>query len=45
MMQVRVLNPGFMKYVHEVWLDKKGSYPSTGFMAVVLALHICGEVS
>ncbi|XP_026205852.1 CMP-N-acetylneuraminate-beta-galactosamide-alpha-2,3-sialyltransferase 1-like [Anabas testudineus] len=42
---VMVLNPAFMKYVHETWLDKKGKYPSTGFMAVVLALHICGKVN
>ncbi|XP_068431599.1 CMP-N-acetylneuraminate-beta-galactosamide-alpha-2,3-sialyltransferase 1-like [Clinocottus analis] len=41
---VMVLNPAFMRYVHEVWLRKKGHYPSTGFMALVLALHICDEV-
>ncbi|XP_054461945.1 CMP-N-acetylneuraminate-beta-galactosamide-alpha-2,3-sialyltransferase 1-like [Anoplopoma fimbria] len=41
---VMVLNPAFMRYVHHVWLRKKGSYPSTGFMALVLALHICDEV-
>uniref|UniRef100_A0A3B4WTL0 CMP-N-acetylneuraminate-beta-galactosamide-alpha-2,3-sialyltransferase 1-like n=1 Tax=Seriola lalandi dorsalis TaxID=1841481 RepID=A0A3B4WTL0_SERLL len=32
-------------YVHDTWLEKKGRYPSTGFMALVLALHICDEVS
>ncbi|XP_036001445.1 CMP-N-acetylneuraminate-beta-galactosamide-alpha-2,3-sialyltransferase 1 isoform X2 [Fundulus heteroclitus] len=41
---VMVLNPAFMKYVHEVWLKRRGTYPSTGFMALVLALHICDEV-
>ncbi|XP_067467622.1 CMP-N-acetylneuraminate-beta-galactosamide-alpha-2,3-sialyltransferase 1-like [Thunnus thynnus] len=41
---VMVTNPGFMRYVHEIWLEKKGKYPSTGFMAVILALHICDEV-
>ncbi|XP_070703074.1 CMP-N-acetylneuraminate-beta-galactosamide-alpha-2,3-sialyltransferase 1-like [Pempheris klunzingeri] len=41
---VMVLNPAFMKYVHEAWLQKRGSYPSTGFMALILALHICDEV-
>ncbi|XP_054462578.1 CMP-N-acetylneuraminate-beta-galactosamide-alpha-2,3-sialyltransferase 1-like [Anoplopoma fimbria] len=41
---VMVLNPAFMRYVHDVWLQKKGRYPSTGFMALVLALHICDEV-
>lgn len=42
---VMVVNPAFMKYVHETWLQKKGRYPSTGFMTVVLALHLCDQVS
>ncbi|KAL0994812.1 hypothetical protein UPYG_G00127470 [Umbra pygmaea] len=42
---VKVVNPVFMKYIHEVWLDYQGRYPSTGFMAVILALHICDEVN
>ncbi|XP_008419578.1 CMP-N-acetylneuraminate-beta-galactosamide-alpha-2,3-sialyltransferase 1-like [Poecilia reticulata] len=42
---VMVVNPAFMRYVHEIWLKKKGDYPSTGFMALILALHICDEVS
>ncbi|XP_068587364.1 CMP-N-acetylneuraminate-beta-galactosamide-alpha-2,3-sialyltransferase 1-like [Cebidichthys violaceus] len=41
---VMVLNPAFIKYVHDEWLQKKGSYPSTGFMTLVLALNICDEV-
>ncbi|XP_029299221.1 CMP-N-acetylneuraminate-beta-galactosamide-alpha-2,3-sialyltransferase 1-like [Cottoperca gobio] len=41
---VMVLNPAFVRYVHEIWLEKKGKYPSTGFVALVLALHICDEV-
>ncbi|XP_029022688.1 CMP-N-acetylneuraminate-beta-galactosamide-alpha-2,3-sialyltransferase 2-like isoform X2 [Betta splendens] len=41
---VTVLNPAFMKYVHESWLDSEGGYPSTGFMTLILALHICGDV-
>lgn len=41
---VMVINPAFMKYVHETWLKRKGRYPSTGFMALVMALHICDEV-
>lgn len=40
-----VVNPAFMQYVHEFWLEKKGDYPSTGFMALILALHVCDEVS
>ncbi|XP_062406748.1 CMP-N-acetylneuraminate-beta-galactosamide-alpha-2,3-sialyltransferase 1-like isoform X1 [Sardina pilchardus] len=39
-----VVNPTFMKYVHHVWLKKHGEYPSTGFMTVVLALHVCDQV-
>lgn len=42
---VMVINPAFMKYSHEIWLGKKGDYPSTGFMTFVLTLHVCDEVS
>ncbi|XP_029918841.1 CMP-N-acetylneuraminate-beta-galactosamide-alpha-2,3-sialyltransferase 1-like [Myripristis murdjan] len=43
---VMVLSPAFIKYVHEVWLDNLAhTYPSTGFMTVVLSLHMCDEVS
>ncbi|XP_028255346.1 CMP-N-acetylneuraminate-beta-galactosamide-alpha-2,3-sialyltransferase 1-like [Parambassis ranga] len=41
---VMVVNPEFMRYIHETWLKNKGKYPSTGFMALILALHICDEV-
>ncbi|XP_029976607.1 CMP-N-acetylneuraminate-beta-galactosamide-alpha-2,3-sialyltransferase 1 [Salarias fasciatus] len=40
-----ILNPAFMRYVHDVWLEKKGRYPSTGFMTVALSLQICDEVN
>ncbi|XP_040026243.2 CMP-N-acetylneuraminate-beta-galactosamide-alpha-2,3-sialyltransferase 1-like [Gasterosteus aculeatus] len=39
-----VVNPAFMRNIHQVWLQKKGAYASTGFMALALALHICDEV-
>ncbi|XP_028820160.1 CMP-N-acetylneuraminate-beta-galactosamide-alpha-2,3-sialyltransferase 1-like isoform X2 [Denticeps clupeoides] len=42
--KVMVLNPNFLKYVHENWLDKKGSYPSTGFLTLMMSLHICDRV-
>ncbi|XP_072303239.1 CMP-N-acetylneuraminate-beta-galactosamide-alpha-2,3-sialyltransferase 1-like [Eucyclogobius newberryi] len=42
---VLVVNPGFMKYVHTSWLLNRGRYPSTGFMTLVLAMHICDEVN
>uniref|UniRef100_A0A3Q3JA98 CMP-N-acetylneuraminate-beta-galactosamide-alpha-2,3-sialyltransferase 2 n=1 Tax=Monopterus albus TaxID=43700 RepID=A0A3Q3JA98_MONAL len=41
---VMVMNPAFMRYVHDAWLENEGKYPSTGFMAVILALHTCDEV-
>lgn len=39
-----IVNPAFMKYVHDGWLGRKGQYPSTGFMTLVLAIHMCEEV-
>ncbi|XP_070702149.1 CMP-N-acetylneuraminate-beta-galactosamide-alpha-2,3-sialyltransferase 1-like isoform X2 [Pempheris klunzingeri] len=42
---VMILNPAFMKYVHEIWLGKKGKYPSTGFLTLALSLQICDEVN
>ncbi|XP_036949323.1 CMP-N-acetylneuraminate-beta-galactosamide-alpha-2,3-sialyltransferase 1-like [Acanthopagrus latus] len=41
---VMVVNPAFMRCVHDSWLSKNGHYPSTGFMALILALRICDEV-
>ncbi|TSR63310.1 CMP-N-acetylneuraminate-beta-galactosamide-alpha-2,3-sialyltransferase 2 [Bagarius yarrelli] len=40
-----VIRPSFMRYVHEVWLDSHGRYPSTGFLSLVLSLHICDQVN
>ncbi|XP_008419583.1 CMP-N-acetylneuraminate-beta-galactosamide-alpha-2,3-sialyltransferase 1-like isoform X2 [Poecilia reticulata] len=42
---VMVISPAFMRYVHEVWLRKKKAYPSTGFMVLVAALHVCDQVN
>ncbi|XP_056154766.1 CMP-N-acetylneuraminate-beta-galactosamide-alpha-2,3-sialyltransferase 1-like, partial [Lampris incognitus] len=42
---VMVLNPAFIKYVHDIWLEKHGKYPSTGILALILSLHICDEVN
>lgn len=42
--QVMIYNPVFFKYVHEAWLEGHGHYPSTGFLSLLLALHICDEV-
>ncbi|XP_073668744.1 CMP-N-acetylneuraminate-beta-galactosamide-alpha-2,3-sialyltransferase 1-like isoform X2 [Paramisgurnus dabryanus] len=42
--KVMILHPEFMKYVHVNWTEYHGSYPSTGFLMVIFALHICDEV-
>uniref|UniRef100_A0A4W6DNI0 ST3 beta-galactoside alpha-2,3-sialyltransferase 1 n=1 Tax=Lates calcarifer TaxID=8187 RepID=A0A4W6DNI0_LATCA len=42
---VVILSPAFMKYVHFVWLKNKGHYPSTGFLTLILSMHMCDEVS
>ncbi|XP_074518236.1 CMP-N-acetylneuraminate-beta-galactosamide-alpha-2,3-sialyltransferase 1-like [Halichoeres trimaculatus] len=41
---VLILNPEFIHHVHHVWLKKKGGYPSTGFLTLILSLHMCDEV-
>ncbi|XP_054620659.1 CMP-N-acetylneuraminate-beta-galactosamide-alpha-2,3-sialyltransferase 1-like [Dunckerocampus dactyliophorus] len=41
---VMVVNPGFIAYVNRAWLGMRRGYPSTGFLAVILALHMCDEV-
>lgn len=33
-----------MKYVYDSWLQHHGRYPSTGFLSVIFALHVCDEV-
>ncbi|KAM6949512.1 CMP-N-acetylneuraminate-beta-galactosamide-alpha-2,3-sialyltransferase 1-like [Aplochiton taeniatus] len=43
--KIMVINPAFMKYVYEVWLDNSGRYPSTGFLTLIFAIHICDEVT
>ncbi|KAK3558067.1 hypothetical protein QTP86_007309 [Hemibagrus guttatus] len=43
--KVMIVNPEFMRYVYEKWLKKQGKYPSTGFIMLMLALHICDEVN
>ncbi|KAJ4920544.1 hypothetical protein JOQ06_024743, partial [Pogonophryne albipinna] len=43
--EVMILNPAFMKHVHENWLENKGRYPSTGFMTVILSLFMCDQIT
>uniref|UniRef100_A0A3Q3RNG5 CMP-N-acetylneuraminate-beta-galactosamide-alpha-2,3-sialyltransferase 1 n=1 Tax=Mastacembelus armatus TaxID=205130 RepID=A0A3Q3RNG5_9TELE len=44
-LQVLIYSPTFLKYVYESWLENHGRYPSTGFLTLLLAIHICDEVS
>lgn len=43
--KILVYHPLFMKYVYDNWLQHHGRYPSTGFLVVIFALHVCDEVS
>lgn len=43
--QVLIYSPTFFKYVFDTWLEGHGRYPSTGFLSLMLAVHICDEVS
>lgn len=45
LLQVLIYSPTFFKYVYESWLDGHGRYPSTGFLSLLFAIHICDEVS
>jgi beta-galactoside alpha-2,3-sialyltransferase (sialyltransferase 4B) len=42
--RVRIINPGFVKYLHQDWLEARGGFPSTGFIAMMIAVHVCDEV-
>ncbi|KAK2887617.1 hypothetical protein Q8A67_015845 [Cirrhinus molitorella] len=42
--KVMIIHPEFIKYVYESWLQKHGKYPSTGFITLIYALHICDQV-
>ncbi|NWH61505.1 SIA4B sialyltransferase, partial [Geococcyx californianus] len=43
--KVLVLSPVFLKYIHDNWTQRQGRYPSTGFTALLFALHTCQQVS
>jgi beta-galactoside alpha-2,3-sialyltransferase (sialyltransferase 4A) len=42
--RVRIIHPEFVKYLHLNWTEGQKHYPSTGFIALMLALHVCDEV-
>ncbi|NWH35992.1 SIA4B sialyltransferase, partial [Chloropsis hardwickii] len=43
--QVLILSLAFPKYIHKNWTQHHGRYPSTGFTALLFALHTCQQVS
>ncbi|KAM3597116.1 uncharacterized protein V6R79_026317 [Siganus canaliculatus] len=43
--KVLIYSPAFFKYVYDSWLEGRGGYPSTGFLTLFFALHICDEVN
>ena len=43
-LRVRIIHPEFVKYVHENWTDGWMTYPSTGFITLMIALNVCDEV-
>ncbi|XP_061231439.1 CMP-N-acetylneuraminate-beta-galactosamide-alpha-2,3-sialyltransferase 2-like [Neopsephotus bourkii] len=43
--KVLILSPAFLKYIHDNWMQHHGRYPSTGFTALLFALHACQQVS
>ncbi|XP_054835760.1 CMP-N-acetylneuraminate-beta-galactosamide-alpha-2,3-sialyltransferase 2-like [Eublepharis macularius] len=43
--KVLILNPTFLKYIHDKWTKNHGKYPSTGLIALIFAIHTCTQVS
>jgi beta-galactoside alpha-2,3-sialyltransferase (sialyltransferase 4A) len=43
--RVRIIHPEFVKYLHEKWTGERKIYPSTGFIALMIAVHVCDEVN
>ncbi|NXI52133.1 SIA4B sialyltransferase, partial [Chloroceryle aenea] len=42
--KVLILSPAFLKYIHDKWMERRGRYPSTGFTALLFALHACQQL-
>ncbi|XP_019406263.1 PREDICTED: CMP-N-acetylneuraminate-beta-galactosamide-alpha-2,3-sialyltransferase 2-like isoform X2 [Crocodylus porosus] len=43
--KVLILNPAFLKYIHDNWTQHHGKYPSTGLTALLFALHVCDQMT
>jgi hypothetical protein len=42
--RVRIINPEFVEYLDEYWTKGRGDFPSTGLIALMIAVHVCDEV-
>jgi hypothetical protein len=42
--RVRVIHPEFIEYIHDNWMQGQGAFPSTGLIAMMIAVHVCDEV-
>jgi beta-galactoside alpha-2,3-sialyltransferase (sialyltransferase 4A) len=43
--RVRIIHPEFVMYVHQNWTEGWMTYPSTGFITLMIALNVCDEVN
>jgi len=43
-LRVRIIHPEFVMYLHEDWTEGWMTYPSTGFITLMVALNVCDEV-
>lgn len=43
--RVRIMHPEFIRYIHYKWMKDQGVFPSTGLIAMMLAVHVCDEVN
>uniref|UniRef100_A0A8C8SCP2 CMP-N-acetylneuraminate-beta-galactosamide-alpha-2,3-sialyltransferase 2 n=1 Tax=Pelusios castaneus TaxID=367368 RepID=A0A8C8SCP2_9SAUR len=43
--KVLIVSPAFLKYIHDKWTQHHGKYPSTGFIALLFALHSCDQLA
>jgi hypothetical protein len=42
--KVRIIHPGFVMYLHQNWMEARRGFPSTGLIALMIAMHVCDEV-
>jgi hypothetical protein len=42
--RVRLIHPEFVMHLHRDWMEARGGFPSTGFIALMIAVQVCDEV-